>query len=75
MRKLIEWLYKRYPPKLVITVQDYTMLREEIGQLNVAAQAIGQLHDRIVFLEQQIKKLNDANGFVNIPKGSIRLER
>ena len=75
MRTLIEWLYKRFPPRLVVTVQDYTELREEVAKYNLIIQGIGQLNERVVSLEAQIKRLNDANGFVNTSKGSLRLER
>ena len=75
MRTLIEWLYKRFPPRLVVTVQDYTELREEVAKYNLIVQGIGQLNERVVALEAQIKRLNDANGFVNTSKGSLRLER
>lgn len=75
LRQFIAWLYRRFPPKLVVTVQDYTQLREEVAQYNLVIQGVQQLQDRLVRLESQVGKLNDAQGFINLPKGSFKLER
>ena len=75
MRKLIAWLNRRFPEQLVLTKQDYTELRQEVGQYNIAFQQLNQLNERLVSLEAQVRKLNDSNGFVNTSKGSLRLER
>lgn len=75
IRQLIEFLYKRYPPRLVVTRMDYTQLREELGQLNVAVQGIIAVELRLQAVEKQIRTLNDAQGFVTQGKTSFRLER
>lgn len=74
-RNLIAWLSKRFPEQLVLTLPEYKQMREELAQYNLVVQGIGQLNERTVALEAQVKKLNDANGFVNTAKGSLRLER
>jgi len=75
LRSIVAWLSKRFPEQLVVSKQEYKEMREEIGQYNVAFQALNQLNERVVSLEAQIKRLNDSNGFVNTAKGSLRLER
>jgi hypothetical protein len=54
---------------------DYTQLREELGQLNVAVQGIIAVELRLQAVEKQIRTLNDAQGFVTQGKTSFRLER
>ena len=75
MRTFIEWLYKRFPPKLTINKQDWTDLRQEVAQYNQAFQALQQLNERLVSIEAQVRRLNDQNGYVNTSKGSLKLER
>ncbi len=74
-RKLFAWLNSRFPEKLELTLAEYRLMREELAQYNLVVQGIGQLNERLVSLEAQVKRLNDSNGFVNTSKGSIRLER
>ena len=74
-RRLFAWLNSRFPEQLTVTVAEYKELREELGQYNLAMQAVNQLNERLVSLEAQVKRLNDSNGFVSTAKGSIRLER
>lgn len=73
--KLFAWLSKRFPEKLELTLTEYKQMREELAQYNLVIQGIGQLNERLVSLEAQVKRLNDSNGFVNTSKGSLRLER
>jgi len=73
--KFIAWLSKRFPEQYVITALEYKQLREEMGQYNVVAQSITELHNRLVKLESQVSRLNDAQGFVTQNKGSFKLER
>lgn len=75
LTSLISWLSKRFPEKLELTLIEYKEMREEMGQYNLAFQGLNQLNDRVVQLEAQIKRLNDANGFVNVKKGQLNLER
>lgn len=75
LNKIIAYLAQRFPPKLEVSVQDYTMLREEVAQLNRAAQGVIELNLRLVTLESQVQRLNNANGFVNVKKGELTLER
>ena len=75
MRKLVAWLNRRFPEQLTVTKQDYTDLRQEVGQLNNAIQAIGELHTRLQAVEKQVTQLNNANGFISTAKGSFKLER
>lgn len=74
-RAIVAWLSKRFPQQLVVSVQEYKELREEVASYNVMIQGVNQLNERITALERQIKQLNEANGFINQPKGSFRLER
>jgi len=74
-RKLIAWLNHRFPQQLVVTVDEYKQMREELAQYNVIIQGVSQLNDRLVMLENDVKRLNTANGFVNLKKGSLSLER
>lgn len=74
-RALINWLSRRFPEQLVVSKQEYKELREELAQYNLVVQGIGQLNERLVSMEAQVKRLNDSNGFVNTAKGSLRLER
>lgn len=73
--KLVSWLSKRFPEQLVVTTLDYTQLREEVAQLNKCHQGLIELHQNFVALEAQVKRLNDANGFVSTKKGRLNLER
>lgn len=75
INRLIAWLAKRFPPTLQVTVQDYTELRNEVGQLNLMAQGVIELNLRLVALESQVQRLNTASGFVNVKKGELTLER
>ena len=75
LRALINWLSRRFPEQLVVSKQEYKELREELASYNLVIQGIGQLNERLVSLEAQVKRLNDSNGFVNTAKGSLRLER
>lgn len=74
-RTLIAWLNSRFPEQLVVTKQEYKEMREELSQYNVIIQGVSQLNDRMVLLEKQVQQLNTANGFVNVKKGSLSLER
>lgn len=74
-RAFIGWLNRRFPEKLELTLIEYKQMREELAQYNLVIQGIGQLNERLVSLEAQVKRLNDSNGFVNTAKGSLRLER
>ena len=75
MRKLLAWLNRRFPEQLVVTLQDYKELREEVAAYNRIVQGIGQLNDRVVSLEKQVTNLNNAQGFIATGKGSFKLER
>jgi len=75
MRALIEWLYRRYPPRLTVSVQDYNELRAEVAQYNVAIQALQQLNVRLEAVERQVKQMADYSGVVTQGKASFRLER
>lgn len=74
-RRLVAWLNSRFPEQLVVTKQEYKEMREELAQYNTIIQGVVQLNDRIVLLEKQVTQLNTANGFVNVKKGSLSLER
>ena len=75
IRQLVAWANRRWPEQLTVTKQDYTELRQEVGQLNIAIQAIGELHNRLQVIEKQVTQLNNANGFISTAKGSFKLER
>jgi hypothetical protein len=75
MRRVIDWLNKRFPVQVVVTVQEYREMREELAQYNRLAQGMGELNIRIVALEAQIGRLNNAQGFVNAKAGAFNLER
>lgn len=75
INRLIAFLASRFPPTLQVTVKDYTDLRQEVAQLNLMAQGIIELNLRLVALESQVQRLNSANGFVNVKKGELTLER
>lgn len=75
LTRFIAWLSERFPPTLQVTVKDYTELRQEVAQLNLMAQGIIELNQRLVALESQVNRLNTAQGFVNVKKGELTLER
>jgi hypothetical protein len=75
MRAFIAWLSKRFPQQLVVSVEEYKQLREEMGQYNKISQGVIELNSRLVSLEKQVKELNTRQGIVNMPKGSFTLER
>jgi hypothetical protein len=75
LRKLFAWLSTRFPEKMVLSLQEYKELREEIGQLNVLFQNVNQLHEKLTKLERTVNDLCAAGGFVNTPRGPSRLER
>jgi len=75
LRSLIGWLNRRFPEKMELTLAEYKQMREELAQYNLVIQGIGQLNERLVNLEAQVKRLNDMNGFVSTKKGILTLER
>jgi hypothetical protein len=75
LRAIVAWLSKRFPEQHVVSVQEWTEMRQELGQYNNIIQGVNQMNERVVSLEAQIRKLNDANGFVSSVKGSFKLER
>lgn len=75
LRSWIAFIAKRFPEQLVVSKEEYKQLREELGAYNVAVQALGELNSRLVQLEGQVRKLNDAQGFISSGKGSFKLER
>jgi hypothetical protein len=75
MRAFIAWLSKRFPQQLVVSVEEYKQLREEMGQYNKISQGVIELNSRLISLEKQVKELNTRQGIVNMPKGSFTLER
>lgn len=75
MRKLIAWLSKRFPAQLTVTVDDWTLLRQEVAELNRYTQGIVELNTRLMALEARVKELSISQGFVNATKGSFKLER
>lgn len=74
-RSFIAWLNKRFPEQLVVSKEEYKQLREELGAYNLIVQGVTQLAERVAMLEKEVQKLNTANGFVNLRKGSISIER
>lgn len=75
-RKFVSWLNQRFPEQMVVTMGEYKDLREELGQLNIRAQAIDDLHRRVQSLEREVTVLNAAQGFTSpTGRGSGRLER
>ena len=75
IRRFLAWLNRRFPEQLVVSVAEYKEMRQELAQYNVIIQGVSQLNDRLVMLENDVKRLNTANGFVNFKKGSLSLER
>jgi hypothetical protein len=75
MRRLLNWLSKRFPEQLVVSKEEYNQLREELGAYNRIVQGVGQLHERLAVLEKQVQNLNNAQGFISTGKGSFKLER
>lgn len=74
--KVIAWLSKRFPEKVVITMAEYREMREEMGAMNKYVQGIQELHARLTRAEREITVLNAAQGFVSpTGKGSGHLER
>ncbi len=65
-RSLINWLSKRFPEQLTVSVQEYKEMREELGQYNIAMQAVNQLNERLVALEAQVKRLNDSKSLESL---------
>jgi prefoldin subunit 5 len=74
-RRLIAWLNKRFPEQYVVTAEEYKQLREELAQYNVLAQNMNLFNTRITTLENHVRQLNNANGFVTSAKGAFSLER
>jgi hypothetical protein len=76
LSKIVAWLSKRFPEKVVISMAEYRDLREEIGQMNRYVQGVADLNDRLQRVEREITILNAAQGFVSpTGQGSGRLER
>lgn len=74
-RSIISWLNQRFPEQLVVSKQEYKEMREELAQYNTIIQGVVQLNERLAMVEKQVQQLNTANGFVNVKKGSLSLER
>ncbi len=72
IRKLVAWLNKRYPEQLVVTLADWTDLRQEVASYNRFGPAIVELNNRLIKLEKNIDNLNTSQGFA---KGGFKLER
>lgn len=75
IRSFINWLSHRFPQQLVVSAAEYKEMREELAQYNVLIQGVKQLDDRITSLEKNIARLNTANGFMDVKKGPLSLER
>ena len=75
IRQLIAWANKRWPEVLTVTRQDYTLLREEIADLNRYAQGTVDLNNRLTALEAKVKQLQEASGFIPTSRGNFKLER
>jgi hypothetical protein len=73
--KILSYLSRRFPQQLVVTIEEYKELREEMGKYNQIAQGVIELNSRMVLLEKQVKELNTRQGIINMPKGSFTLER
>lgn len=72
---IIAWLSRRFPEQLVVSKQDYKELREEVGQLNRVHQAVVELNNRLILVENAVKNINNINGFIQQGKGQFKLER
>lgn len=75
MRRLIAWLNKHYPPQLVVKLEEFKQMQEELGQYNRLAQGIVELNNRLIEVEKAVKNLNNMQGIVTQGKGQFRLER
>lgn len=75
IRSFIAWLNQRFPQQLVVSVNEYKQMREELAQYNLIIQGVKQLDDRINGLEKNVQRLNTANGFLDVRKGPLSLER
>jgi len=72
IRRIVAWLNKRYPEQLVVTLSDWTSLREEVASYNRFGPAIVELNNRLQKLEKNTEILNASQGFT---KGGFKLER
>ncbi len=72
MRTLIAWLNKRFPQQLVVTLQDWNDLRQEVASYNRHGQALVELNNRLIKIEKNLDNLNTSSGFT---KGGFKLER
>jgi hypothetical protein len=74
---VVAWLSKRFPEKMVLSLQEYREMREELGAMNRYVQGISDLNDRLQRVERDITVLNASMGFTS-PTGhgtGGRLER
>jgi len=72
MRKLLDILAKRFPPKLTVTEKDWTDLRQEVA-VNTAniGNTIPDLNRRLQQLERTVENLAQMQGYVKGSKGSF----
>jgi hypothetical protein len=75
IRKFIRWLELRFPVQIVVTVDEHESLKEKLKEVDYNRDALKVLSERVRKVEDEIKVLNGVNGFVSLPKGSLRLER
>lgn len=75
MRTLIAWLNKHFPPQLVVKIDEFRQMQEELGQYNKIVQGVVELNNRLIEVEKAVKNLNNIQGIVTQGKGSFRLER
>lgn len=55
--RLVEWLDRKFPPKLVITVEDYERLSNRIDR---CAKDAGNFHDDFMLLAERVNKLDES---------------
>lgn len=75
MRRLLAWLNGRFPPQLVVKLDEFKQMQEELGQYNRLHQAVVELNNRLTAVESSVKNLNNLQGVITQGKGSFRLER
>ena len=55
LKALVTWLEARFPERVVVTVADWEILKARVGNLS---------EERMKKVEEQIEKLNIANGLL-----------
>lgn len=75
LRAILSFLERKFPDRIEITMQEYKELREELGSLNQAVQAIPIVDGRLRALADDVALVKANLGYVASKKNYNPLER